>query len=905
MSNSVDSATLVAGIAATLQLFRLSADLIATASSKDAVIDLELEKATHTELRAKAAAKKLQRAEGASTRFFDGRFSLRKNNGANGASQGVDGVQVVGDGNPAESIGGTSHSKASVKKQSDADDDLEELVEQQERVVSAKEKSMIYGSAIANAALAVYFLTVCILDAIGSVTLMYSAIPAGCAATAFFLATSLCVRDRNRQRFSQLQRTLHALSAALLALGVVFQVALADGSIADLDIVSIVLLALYVFLVLLECKIIEWPVAGTSVKDKKARLSKRVLFRVLKPYFWPDGWGNRARAIATWFFVIASKACAVISPIYIGKASTALTQGDYQGTIRNVVYYCLLTFASAVLKECQSLVYLRVAQAAFVQLAELSFGHLHSLSLDWHLKKKLGEVIRSMDRGIIACDVLVKYLFLWLIPALAECILVAIIFATYFDYFPLAVSVFFFVFAYMLLTVLLTLWRKKFRKQVAKSDNDWHDVATDSLINFETVKYFTSEGYEKEKFGIAVEAFQSGSVKVAASLSTLNISQKFLLQACLATSLSLATVAIRDRENCCIANGCDDGNSECCSDLSSQCPGMEVGDFVAVLTYTIQLFTPLNFLGSVYNAIVMAIVDLTNLSELLAENPDVADTKDAIALPKTNESDPDTMIEFDNVLFNYPSQPASSGLKGVSFKMKKGTTTAVVGSTGAGKTTIARLLFRFYDVTGGAVKVNGVDIRMVKQKDLRDMIGVVPQAATLFNESLGENIAYGKKDATEEELEAATEAAQLMPFINSLPDRWETQVGDRGLKLSGGEKQRTAIARCILKDPEIAIFDEATSSLDTITEQSVKEALDRLGSDRTVLVIAHRLGTIKDADQIIVLKDGRINEQGTHEQLLVQGGQYSEMWSMQLSSTSTSQANLLIEEDEAEDKKVN
>ena len=431
----------------------------------------------------------------------------------------------------------------------------------------------------------------------------------------------------------------------------------------------------------------------------------------------------------------------------------------------------------------------------------------------------------------------------------------------------------------------MTLWRKKFRKQVAKSDNDWHDKCTDSLINFETVKYFTAEEYEKKRFGDSVSKYQSGNVNVQGSLSFLNISQQMLLQGCLATSLSLAVISIRNKENCCLANGCEVGNSECCSSLTEVCPGLEVGDFVSVLTYTLNLFMPLNFLGSVYNMIVMAMVDLANLSELLAELPDVTDAPDAIALPAKNVDDPDTVVEFDNVRFHYPTQPDTKGLRGLSFKMKRGTVTAVVGPTGEGKTTVSRLLFRFYDVLGGAVKVNGVDAKMLKQKSLRGNIGVVPQNASLFNDTLKSNIAYGRKDATDEEIMQVVKDAQLESFIDSLPEGLETMVGDRGLKLSGGEKQRTAIARCLLKNPSIVVLDEATSALDTVTESSVQDALDRLGSDRTVLVIAHRLGTIKNADNIIVLGDGKVAEQGTHEELLLNGGKYAEMWNMQLHST--------------------
>lgn len=319
---------------------------------------------------------------------------------------------------------------------------------------------------------------------------------------------------------------------------------------------------------------------------------------------------------------------------------------------------------------------------------------------------------------------------------------------------------------------------------------------------------------------------------------------------------------------------------------------MEVGDFVAVLTYVIQLFQPLNFLGSVYNAVVMAIIDLTNLSELLAETPDVQDAQDALLLSETNKDDPDIAVEFDNVFFHYPTQPESKGLKGVSFKMKRGTTTAIVGPTGAGKTTISRLFFRFYDVLGGAIKVNGKDVRSISQKSLRGAIGVVPQNACMFNDTIRANLRYGRRDATQENLDQAATDAQLLDFITSLDLGWDTMVGDRGLKLSGGEQQRAAIARCLLKDPPFVLLDEATSALDTLTENSIQEALDRLGNHRTVLVIAHRLGTIRNADQILVLKDGVVAEKGTHDQLLDMNGVYAEMWNMQLHSNTGSQGSL-------------
>jgi ABC-type transport system involved in Fe-S cluster assembly fused permease/ATPase subunit len=394
-----------------------------------------------------------------------------------------------------------------------------------------------------------------------------------------------------------------------------------------------------------------------------------------------------------------------------------------------------------------------------------------------------------------------QYLFLWMIPALLECLVVCIIFATYFSYLPLAIAIFYFVFVYVVWTIVVTLWRKKFRKALVQSDNEMENRFVDSMINFETVKFFTAEDFEAKLFSQAVQEYQEGSVTVQASLSFLNISQQIILQLCLATALSLAAMGIKQRMDCCMnVMGCDSGVSECCRAVSvTTCPGMQVGDFVAVLSYTLNLFQPLNFLGSVYNAVVMAVIDLTNMSELLAESPDVTDAPDAIELPHKNiakgDDDKDVAVEFDNVFFHYPTQPEANGLKGLSFKMKRGTTTAIVGPTGAGKTTVSRLFFRFYDVLGGAVKINGMDVRSVTQKSLRQNIGVVPQTASLFNDTIKSNLLYGRRDATHEELRQAAKDAQILGFIESLDEGWDSLVGDRGLKLSGGEKQRTAICR--------------------------------------------------------------------------------------------------------------
>lgn len=710
----------------------------------------------------------------------------------------------------------------------------------------------------------------------------------------------LTYRDAERERFGYVSRILYLATAFTLAIPMTTYYFNNRKSTFSGDEVIVNIMCLYGLLTVGESLFVPIPRGQSSSGDdeKGGKLSTSAIATLLKPYVWPNktadsAFMNRIRVGLTWVCVIMSKVCNLTAPILLGKASTALAHQQYSNCIWYSCAYATVQFFASLFREGQSLVYLRVAQAAFVQLSETTFVHLHRLSLDWHLQKKLGEVMRSMDRGIAACDTLMKYLFLWLVPAMAECLVVCIMFATYYSYAPLAVVVFYSVWIYIVWTIIITLQRKKFRKAVVRSDNEWHDRATDSLVNFETVKYFTAEEYERQRFGESILKYQEGTVNVQATLSFLNITQKFILQICLAITLSLATNGIKQRIDCCVAEGCDSGVSECCQAIDkTTCPGMEVGDFVAVFTYTIQLFQPLNFLGSVYNAIVMAIVDLTNLSELLAKNPDIQDTPDAMILPQTNEEDEDIAVEFKNVYFHYPTQPPSKGLKGVSFKMRRGTTTAIVGSTGAGKTTISRLFFRFYDVLGGAVKVNGKDVRMVTQKSLRGSMGVVPQAASMFNDTIRENIRYGRRNATQEELEQAAQDAQILDFIESMDLGWDTVVGDRGLKLSGGEKQRAAIARCLLKDPPFVLLDEATSALDTLTESSVQEALDRLGSHRTVLVIAHRLGTIRNADNIIVLKDGMVAEQGTHDELLANDGMYAEMWNKQLHSTSTSASQM-------------
>lgn len=601
--------------------------------------------------------------------------------------------------------------------------------------------------------------------------------------------------------------------------------------------------------------------AMSEEEEPKGGLSAAQLIKVLKPYFWPKGDDersalNRLRSTATWVFVILSKLASVSSPIFLSNATNALYAGDYSGAARGVVLYASLTFISKFLKECQSLVYLKVKQQAYIEIAEHSFTHLHNLSLHWHLKKKMGNVIRSMDRGTDAANNLVTYLFLYLVPAIAECVATVILFYTRFRDWKLATMAFVALSLYGYLTVKITLWRKKFRTETNKHDNEFHDKATDSIINYETVKYFTNEKYEVERFTKSVRAFQHFSTSTQASLSLLNIVQQLVMNTTLMAGLLLAGKSVSEGR-------------------------YSVGDFVAVNTYMVQLFTPLNFLGTVYNVIIQAFVDIRNLSELLAESPDIVDNKGAPALPLP-PPERGMSVEFRDIWFWYQGQPNHRGLRGISFVVPPGTTTALVGHTGAGKTTISRLLFRFYDPVRGQVLLNGHDIKQVKQQSVRRAIGVVPQDTVMFNDTILHNLKYGRLSATMAEVEKACEAAQILSFIESLPEKWETKVGERGLKLSGGEKQRVAIARCILKDPPVVLLDEATSALDTRTEHGIQEALQRLKVNRTTLVIAHRLSTIRNADQIIVLGEGQVLERGTHTELMALKGEYQQMWNLQL-----------------------
>lgn len=588
------------------------------------------------------------------------------------------------------------------------------------------------------------------------------------------------------------------------------------------------------------------------------------LMRVLQPYFWPNAGSdgaliNRVRSTLTWVLVAASKTCNLLAPFYLSSATNFLIEKNWGGAVVNIVAFCGFRLASQVFSNLQGIVYIKVKQQASIELQTLTFHHLHELSLNWHLSKKTGSIVKSMDRGTDAVNNLVTYLFLFLIPALAECLAVVILFFAEYKQWGLGLIVFGGICLYIYMTITITMWRKKFREQTNKHDNDFHDKATDSIINFETVKYFTAEKFELDRYREAVIKYQVVNSSFMYALNILNISQATILQIVLVGAMLISARAVYDGD-------------------------MSIGGWIAVQSWVANVFVPLNFLGGIYSGIVQALVDVTNLSELLSESPDIVDLPEAVSMPasKVEGVTAGASVAFDHVSFHYPEQPVEKGLKDVTFTVEPGTTTAIVGGTGAGKTTISRMLFRFYDPLQGAVKVNGVDIRQYTQKSVRDAIGVVPQDTVLFNDTILYNVKYGNRDSSMEDVIQAAEAAQILTFIESLPEKWNTMVGERGLKLSGGEKQRVAIARCLLKNPPIVLLDEATSALDTVTEYSVQEALTTLGRNRTVIVIAHRLSTIRHANQIVVLDNGIVVETGSHDVLLtIENGYYSKLWNMQ------------------------
>jgi ATP-binding cassette subfamily B protein len=574
--------------------------------------------------------------------------------------------------------------------------------------------------------------------------------------------------------------------------------------------------------------------------------------RDLAPHLWPAGnLGVRLRVVLALALLAGAKVATVYVPILLKRLVDLLSDPANLPAvvpIGLVVGYGLLRISAIAFSELRDAVFARVAQRAIRNVALATFRHLHSLSLGFHLERQTGGLSRAIERGTNGIDTLLTFMLFNIVPTLIEIALVCGVLWALFDV-SYAVVTLVCVVGYVAYTLAITEWRIKYRRAMNETDQEANTRAIDSLLNYETVKYFGNEQYEANRFDQALARYERASVASKSSLSLLNIGQATIIGVGLAVLMLMAGRGV-------IAGA------------------LTVGDFGLVNTYLIQLYIPLNFLGFVYREIKQALTDMESMFRLLGVTADVRDAPGARPLAPGPGA-----VEFDAVSFAYDARRPI--LHEVSFKVPPGGRVAIVGASGAGKSTIARLLFRFYDVTAGAVRIDGEDIRTATQQSVRAAIGIVPQDTVLFNDTIYYNIAYGRPGATPAEIEDAARHARIHDFIMASPDGYQTMVGERGLKLSGGEKQRVAIARTILKRPRILLFDEATSALDTRTEREIQASLREVSRGHTTLVIAHRLSTIVDADEIIVLADGRIAERGTHTSLLAAGGLYFAMWQRQ------------------------
>ncbi|MBV9757189.1 MAG: ABC transporter ATP-binding protein/permease, partial [Alphaproteobacteria bacterium] len=555
--------------------------------------------------------------------------------------------------------------------------------------------------------------------------------------------------------------------------------------------------------------------------------------------------------------LVLAKLATVYVPIVYSRAVDALAPKASPSLatvpIALIVAYGLLRIGSSGFAELRDAVFAAVQQRTVRRVALRTFQHVHRLSLRFHLDRQTGGLSRAIARGTEAIEQVLRMAVFNILPTLFELLLVTLVLWRIFDWRFAAVA-FVAVSSYIGFTVAFASWRVRYRRAMNDLDSEAHAKAIDSLLNFETVKYFGNEAHEARRFDESLARYERAAIKSQVTLNALNIGQAVIIAAGLALVMLMAARGVASGE-------------------------LTVGKFVLVNTYLMQLYQPLNFLGFVYNTIKQGLVDMEQMFRLLSVNQEVLDQPGALPLPAHLSESAPCSVAFEDVRFGYRQDREI--LKGVSFTIPPGGKLAIVGPTGAGKSTVTRLLFRFYDVTSGAIRIDGHDIRGLMQDSLRGAIGVVPQDTVLFNDTIRYNIAYGRPGVSQEGIEQAARLAQIHDFVAALPEGYDTRVGERGLKLSGGEKQRVAIARTILKDPRLLILDEATSALDTRTELEIQAALRAVASNRTTLVIAHRLSTVVDADEILVLADGRVVERGSHAPLLASGGLYARMWNLQ------------------------
>ena len=591
-----------------------------------------------------------------------------------------------------------------------------------------------------------------------------------------------------------------------------------------------------------------------EIAEAERKSALRTILRVV-PYLWPKGhFDIRLRVVLALVLLVFAKATINFAPFLYRDAVNALTESGNSpfllGAVGLTVAYGGARILSRSFEQLRDVVFAVVAQRAFRNLALETFQHIHKLSLRYHISRKTGALSRIIERGVKGLEFLLRFILFSIGPLVLELLIIACIMFFWFDFSYLAVIIIM-IAAYVWFTLKVTEWRVKIRKFMNDQDTDANQKAIDSLLNYETVKYFSAEEREAKRYDGALKLYENAALKTAYSLAFLNFGQSLIITAGLIIVMAMAAIGVQ--------NGY-----------------LTVGDFVMVNAYMIQITMPLNFLGTVYREIRQGLVDMSEMFDLLEQPAELVDAKSAKKLKLKGGN-----ISIKNIAFGYDEKRPI--IKDVSLEINPGETVAIVGSSGSGKSTIGRLLFRFYDVQKGSIKIDGQDLRDITQTSLHSSIGVVPQDTVLFNDTIYYNIAYGLDNASRSMVENAAKDAQIHDFIMSLPEGYDTTVGERGLKLSGGEKQRVGIARTLLKNPPILLLDEATSALDTETEKEIRQALNNASKGRSVLIIAHRLSTIAHADRIIVLEKGSIIEMGNHENLLIKKGRYYSLWTKQLS----------------------